>query len=95
MGRLTRDFARLFHIVLVRLWEGALVCLWMTLACHGNIGPGNFGPPDQYFRWKDARFPPVMDLPLYSAVPRSTIADLGHSTYQLFAKAVNLGFATG
>ena len=24
---------------------------WL-LYCHGNIGPGNFGPPDQYFRWK-------------------------------------------
>ena len=32
---------------------------------------------------------PVMDLPLYSAVPRSAIAG---STYQLFAKAVNLTF---
>ena len=20
--------------------------------CHGNFGPGNFGPPDQNFRWK-------------------------------------------
>ena len=36
------------------------------------------------------QLPPVMDLPLYSAVPRSAIADLGHSTYQLFAKAVVL-----
>ena len=41
------------------------------------------------------QLPPVMDLPLYSAVPRSVIADLGRSTYQLFAKAVNLGFVTG
>ena len=40
---------------------------------------GDFGQP-----------PPVMDLPLYSAVPRSAIADLGRSTYQLFAKAVVL-----
>ena len=36
------------------------------------------------------QLPPVMDLPLYSAAPRSTIADLGRSTYQLFAKAVML-----
>ena len=36
------------------------------------------------------QLPPVMDLPLYSAVPRSAIADLGRSTYQLFAKAVVL-----
>ena len=41
------------------------------------------------------QLPPVMNLPLYSAVPRSAIADLGRSTYQLFAKAVNFGFATG
>ena len=32
MGRLTRGFVRLFHIVLVRLLEGAFVCLWVTLA---------------------------------------------------------------
>ena len=36
------------------------------------------------------QLPPVMDLPLYSAVPRSAIADIGRSTYQLFAKAVVL-----
>ena len=36
------------------------------------------------------QLPPVMDLPLYSAVPRSAIADLGRSTHQLFAKAVVL-----
>ena len=34
------------------------------------------------------QLPPVMVLPLYSAVPRSAIADLGRSTYQLFAKEV-------
>ena len=33
------------------------------------------------------QLPPVMDLPLYSSVPRSAITDLGHTTYQLFAKA--------
>ena len=31
-----------------------------------------------------------MDLPPYSSVPRSAIADLGRSTYQLFAKTVML-----
>ena len=36
------------------------------------------------------QLPPVMDLLLYSAAPRSAIADLGRSTYQLFAKAVML-----
>ena len=37
------------------------------------------------------QLPPVMDLPLYSAVPRSAVTDLGCSTYQmLFAKAVVL-----
>ena len=36
------------------------------------------------------QLPPVMDLPLYSSVPRSAIADLGRTTYQLFAKAVVL-----
>ena len=34
------------------------------------------------------QLPPVMDIPLYSAVPRLAIADLGRSMYQLFAKAV-------
>ena len=32
------------------------------------------------------QLPPVMDLPLYSAVPRSAVADLGRNVYQLFAK---------
>ena len=41
------------------------------------------------------QLPPVMDLALYSSVPRSAIADLGRTTYQLFAKAVVLGFVTG
>ena len=36
------------------------------------------------------QLPPVMDLPLYFSVPRSAIADLGRTTYQLFAKAVVL-----
>ena len=36
------------------------------------------------------QLPPVMDLPLYSSVPRSAIPDLGRSTYQLFAEAVVL-----
>ena len=36
------------------------------------------------------QLPPVMDLPLYSSVARSAIADLGGSTYQLFAKVVVL-----
>ena len=45
----------------------------------GGGGGGEFG-----------QLPLVLDLPLYSAVPRSAIADLGHSTYQLFAKAVVL-----
>ena len=36
------------------------------------------------------QLPPVMDLPLYSSVPRSAIADLQRTTYQLFAKAVVL-----
>ena len=31
-----------------------------------------------------------MDLPLYSTVPRSAIAHLGRTIYQLFAKAVVL-----
>ena len=31
------------------------------------------------------QLPPLMDLLLYSSVPRSAIADLGRSTYQLFA----------
>ena len=34
--------------------------------------------------------PPVMVLPLYSSVPKSAIADLGRTTYQLFGKAVVL-----
>ena len=36
------------------------------------------------------QLPSVMDLPLYSSVPRSAIADPRHTTYQLFAKAVVL-----
>ena len=36
------------------------------------------------------QLPPVMDLPLYSSVARSVIADLRGSTYQLFAKVVVL-----
>ena len=36
------------------------------------------------------QLPPVMDLPLYSAVPRSAVANLGCATYQSFAKAVML-----
>ena len=36
------------------------------------------------------QLPPVVDLPIYSSVPRSAIADLGRTTYQLFAKAVVL-----
>jgi len=36
------------------------------------------------------QLPSVMDLPLYSSVPRSAIADLGHTTYQLLKKAVVL-----
>ena len=34
--------------------------------------------------------PAVMDLPLYCSVPKSSIADLGRTTYQLFGKAVVL-----
>ena len=36
------------------------------------------------------QLPPIVNLSLYSAVPRSAITDLGHTTYQLFAKAVML-----
>ena len=36
------------------------------------------------------QLPPVMDLPLYSSVSRSAIADLGHTAYQFFTSAVTL-----
>ena len=36
------------------------------------------------------QLPPVMDLPLYTTVPRSTLSDLGSTAYQLFYHAVVL-----
>ena len=36
------------------------------------------------------QLPPVMDLPLYTSVSRSSLSDLGRSAYQLFDKAVVL-----
>ncbi len=36
------------------------------------------------------QLPPVMDLPLYTTVPRSSLSDLGRSAYQLFDKAIVL-----
>ena len=36
------------------------------------------------------QLPPVMDLPLYSSVSRSAIADLGRTAYQFFTSAVTL-----
>ena len=36
------------------------------------------------------QLPPVMDLPLYTSVSRSSISDLGRSAYQTFNKAVVL-----
>ena len=36
------------------------------------------------------QLPPVMDLPLYTSVSRSSISDLGRSAYQTFDKAVVL-----
>ena len=68
MGKLTRDFVRLFPH---RAGEALGGCSCLLV--------GDFG-----------QLPPVMDLPLYSSLPRSAIADLGRTTYQLFAKAVAL-----
>jgi len=48
-----------------------------------NIVEANWSKPQ-------ACVPPVMDLPLYCSVPKSAIADLGRTTYQLFGKAVVL-----
>ena len=36
------------------------------------------------------QLPPVMDLPIYTTVPRSTLSDLGSTAYQLFDHAVVL-----
>ena len=49
IGRLTRGFARLFHIVLVRLWDGALVCLWVALVSflQSWTSPSTLLYPDQ------------------------------------------------
>ena len=36
------------------------------------------------------QLPPIMELPLYMSVPKSSISDLGRSAYQTFDKAVVL-----
>lgn len=36
------------------------------------------------------QLPPVMDLPLYTTMPRTLLSDLGSSAYQLFDKAIVL-----
>ena len=32
VGQVDQGLGQVFHIVLVKLWEGAVVCLWVTLA---------------------------------------------------------------
>ena len=45
---------------------------------------------DQVLGGRSCLLPPVMDLPLYTSVSRSSISDLGRSAYQTFDKAVVL-----
>ena len=70
---------KLFGQVDQRLRQAFPHCAVEALGGHSCLLVGDFG-----------QLPPVMYLPLYSSVPRSAIADLGHSTYQLFGKAVVL-----
>ena len=54
-------------------------CADQVLGGHSCLLFGDFG-----------QLPPVMDLPLYMSVSRSSISDLGCSAYQTFDKAIVL-----